>query len=107
MLMCFYLKVCSIVVTRDLTAYLIHFSGDCSHAHGASINGKIVGTFGDGAAWSIQGDKVISGGEGGVTLTRNPEFYYRQLIFGHYNKRDTRNRQPEATCCLGLLRPNP
>jgi dTDP-4-amino-4,6-dideoxygalactose transaminase len=51
------------------------------------LDGKVVGTFGDGAAWSIQGDKVISGGEGGVTLTRNPEFYYRQLIFGHYNKR--------------------
>jgi dTDP-4-amino-4,6-dideoxygalactose transaminase len=87
MLMCFYLKVCCISLIRDPDSYLIYLSGDCSHAHGASVNGKIVGTFGDGAAWSIQGDKVISGGEGGVTLTINPEFYYRQLIFGHYNKR--------------------
>lgn len=47
---------------------------DCSHAHGASINGKKVGTFGDGAAWSIQGDKVVSGGEGGVSLTPNSMF---------------------------------
>jgi perosamine synthetase len=31
---------------------------DCSHAHGASINGKCVGTFGDGAAWSLQGQKI-------------------------------------------------
>ncbi|KAJ9190814.1 hypothetical protein DTO164E3_9162 [Paecilomyces variotii] len=60
---------------------------DCSHAHGASINGKKIGTFGDGAAWSIQGDKVLSGGEGGVSLTPHPEVYYRQLIHGHYNKR--------------------
>lgn len=39
---------------------------DCSHAHGASINGQKTRTFGDGAAWWIQGDKVLSGGEGGL-----------------------------------------
>ncbi|KAI4209143.1 MAG: hypothetical protein LQ351_007895 [Letrouitia transgressa] len=60
---------------------------DCSHAHGAKINGQHVGTFGDGAAWSLQGQKIVTGGEGGITLTKHPEFYYRQLIFGHYNKR--------------------
>ncbi|KAE8142319.1 DegT/DnrJ/EryC1/StrS aminotransferase family-domain-containing protein [Aspergillus pseudotamarii] len=60
---------------------------DCSHAHGASVNGQKTGTFGDGAAWSIQGDKVLSGGEGGVSLTPHSEVYYRQLIHGHYNKR--------------------
>ena len=46
-----------------------------------------MGTFGDGAAWSIQGEKIVSGGEGGVTLTRHANFYYRQLLHGHYNKR--------------------
>lgn len=60
---------------------------DCSHAHGASIDGQMVGTFGDAAAWSIQGQKIITGGEGGVSLTRHAEIYYRQLIWGHYNKR--------------------
>ncbi|KAL8829557.1 MAG: hypothetical protein Q9170_006110 [Blastenia crenularia] len=60
---------------------------DCSHAHGAKFNGQPVGTFGDGAAWSLQGQKIITGGEGGITVTKHPEFHYRQLIFGHYNKR--------------------
>ena len=60
---------------------------DCSHAHGAKIDGQLVGTFGDAAAWSLQGQKIISGGEGGITLTKNAELYYRQLIWGHYNKR--------------------
>lgn len=60
---------------------------DCSHAHGATINGQMVGTFGDGAAWSIQGEKIVSGGEGGISLTRHADFYYRQLLHGHYNKR--------------------
>lgn len=60
---------------------------DCSHAHGAMFKGQPVGTFGDGAAWSLQGQKIVTGGEGGITLTMHADFHYRQLIFGHYNKR--------------------
>lgn len=60
---------------------------DCSHAHGAKFSGRPVGTFGDGAAWSLQGQKIVTGGEGGITLTKHADFHYRQLIFGHYNKR--------------------
>jgi len=60
---------------------------DCSHAHGAEHKGKIVGTFSDLAAWSLQGPKIVSGGEGGILLTDNEEFYYRALLLGHYNKR--------------------
>lgn len=60
---------------------------DCSHAHGASLNGRIVGSFGDMAAWSLQGLKNVSGGEGGILVTDNEEFYYKCLLLGHYNKR--------------------
>lgn len=60
---------------------------DCSHAHGAEYKEKLVGTFGDLAAWSLQGPKNVSGGEGGILLTDNEEFYYRALLLGHYNKR--------------------
>lgn len=60
---------------------------DCSHAHGATIGDRPVGTFGDGAIWSLQGQKIVSGGEGGISLTRHKEYYYRQLIWSHYNKR--------------------
>jgi len=60
---------------------------DCSHAHGAKYKGKIVGSFGDLAAWSLQGSKNITGGEGGIFLTNNKEFYYKALLLGHYNKR--------------------
>jgi len=60
---------------------------DCSHAPGAKIEKRYVGTFGDAAAWSLQGQKIISGGEGGITLTKNADLYYRQLLWGHYNKR--------------------
>jgi len=60
---------------------------DCSHAHGASFNGKKVGTFGAAAAWSLQGQKIITGGEGGILLTDSDNIYYRALSLGHYNKR--------------------
>jgi dTDP-4-amino-4,6-dideoxygalactose transaminase len=60
---------------------------DCSHAHGAEINGKRVGSFGDIAAWSLQGKKIITGGEGGILLTDKLDLYNRALLHGHYNKR--------------------
>lgn len=60
---------------------------DCSHAHGASIDGEKVGTFGDAASWSLQGPKIISGGEGGIMLTDNKDIYSRAMMQGHYNKR--------------------
>lgn len=60
---------------------------DCSHAHGASYQGKKVGTFGEAAAWSLQGQKIITGGEGGIMLTDSDEVYNRALLLGHYNKR--------------------
>lgn len=60
---------------------------DCSHAHGASFNGQKVGTFGIAAAWSLQGQKIITGGESGILLTDSDEVYYRALLLGHYNKR--------------------
>lgn len=46
---------------------------DCAQAHGAAINGQLVGSFGDMAAWSFCQDKIITtGGEGGM-VTLNDE----------------------------------
>jgi len=60
---------------------------DCSHAHGGSYQGKLLGTWGDAAAWSLQGQKIITGGEGGIVLTDDQEIYYLAQLLGHYNKR--------------------
>lgn len=69
---------------------------DCSHAHGAKIGNKHVGTFGDIAAFSLQGQKIITGGEGGIIITNNKEFYDRALLFGHYNKRCKQEISPSS-----------
>ena len=60
---------------------------DCSHAHEAKYKGRLTGTWGNASAWSLQGPKILSGGEGGILLTDNKEIYYRALLLGHYNKR--------------------
>jgi len=45
---------------------------DCAQAHGAEIEGKSVGSFGDVAAWSFCTDKIISTlGEGGMITTND------------------------------------
>jgi perosamine synthetase len=60
---------------------------DCSHAHGASYAGRPVGSFGDVAAWSLQANKTIWAGEGGVLCTSNREIFERAVLLGHFNKR--------------------
>ena len=45
---------------------------DCAQAHGASINGRLVGSFGHAAAFSFCQDKIMStGGEGGMITTND------------------------------------
>ncbi len=49
---------------------------DCSQAHGASIDNKQVGSFGDVNTWSFCNDKIISTlGEGGMISTNNKKIY--------------------------------
>ena len=46
---------------------------DCAHAHGASWNGKSVGSFGDFGSFSFQASKNLTAGEGGFLTTNNDE----------------------------------
>lgn len=68
---------------------------DASHAHGAAIDGQRVGTFGRAAAFSMNGPKPLSAGEGGFIVTNDEEVYYRVLLHGQYNRR-CRNELPRG-----------
>ena len=59
---------------------------DASHAHGASFRGRKVGAFGDLACFSMQGGKAVSGGELGMIVTDNPEYFDRMLLLGHFGR---------------------
>lgn len=48
---------------------------DACQAHGATISGRKVGSFGDMAAFSLNKSKGLPAGEGGFFVTNNKEFY--------------------------------
>jgi perosamine synthetase len=47
---------------------------DCSQAYWAEYKGKLAGTIGDMACFSLQQSKHVTCGEGGLLVTRNQEF---------------------------------
>jgi dTDP-4-amino-4,6-dideoxygalactose transaminase len=60
---------------------------DCAQAHGATIDGRPVGSFGTAAAFSFCQDKIMStGGEGGFAMFRDEADYYRAWSFKDHGK---------------------
>ncbi len=59
---------------------------DCSHAHGASYKGKPCGSIGQVGAWSLQGSKAVSAGEGGMLATDNITVFERACLLGQVNR---------------------
>jgi dTDP-4-amino-4,6-dideoxygalactose transaminase len=59
---------------------------DCSHAHGAKFGGKMCGAIGHVGAWSLQGSKAVSAGEGGVLTTDDIDVFERACLVGQVNR---------------------
>ena len=77
--------------------YGIYLLEDCSHAHGGEYKGKKLGEWSDAAAFSLQGNKIITGGEGGIIITNNKYTYKNALLLGHYNKRCKQEISKDST----------
>jgi dTDP-4-amino-4,6-dideoxygalactose transaminase len=69
---------------------------DCSHAHGASLDGRLVGTWGDIAAFSLQTSKLLSGGEGGIVLTDSDTHLERASMLGNFRRLEGTGLRPTA-----------
>jgi dTDP-4-amino-4,6-dideoxygalactose transaminase len=67
---------------------------DASHAHGATFNGRRIGTLADAAVFSMQVNKLLPSAEGGMFLTNDAEVWEKVLRLGHYEH------------LLGLTSPN-
>jgi dTDP-4-amino-4,6-dideoxygalactose transaminase len=67
--------------------YKLKVIEDCSHAHGSKYKGKLVGTFGDIAIFSLQANKIVFAGEGGILVTNSSEYNDRAILLGHYRDR--------------------
>ena len=60
---------------------------DCAQAHGATYNGKSVGSIGHAAAWSFCQDKIMTtGGEGGMVTTNDSELWNRMWSYKDHGK---------------------
>ena len=58
---------------------------DAAHAHGASLQGKPMGTWSRMSIFSYQASKPISALEGGMGMYQHREDYERAATFGHYD----------------------
>lgn len=71
-------------IARAVNAVVIE---DCAQAHGAAINGKMVGSFGHVGAWSFCQDKIMTtGGEGGMVTTDDEDLWSRMWSFKDHGK---------------------
>ena len=74
---------------------------DCSHAHGATFQGKSVGSFGAIGCFSMQGSKAVSGGEAGIIVTNTAVYLDRMLALGHNGR--VASAQAAGTFDIGPL----
>lgn len=56
---------------------------DCAQAYDAYYHGRMVGTLGDAACYSLQQSKHITSGEGGIVVTDNPDVYERVVLYSN------------------------
>jgi perosamine synthetase len=54
---------------------------DCSQAHLTEYKGRLLGTFGDFACFSLQQSKHMTTGDGGITITRRDDLQRRMRLF--------------------------
>jgi len=73
-------------VMKTAGKYDLKVIEDCSHAHGALYKGRMVGTFGDAAGFSLMSGKSLACGEGGMMTTGDRRIYERAVAFGHYER---------------------
>ena len=59
---------------------------DCAQAHGAKYKGRYVGTMGDIGVFSLNVNKSIQSGEGGVCITNNEELHYRLALIRNHGE---------------------
>ena len=74
--------ICDIAEDHDLIVI-----GDAAQAHGATYNGKNVGSLGDMACFSFYPTKNMTTSEGGMITTSNKEFVEESHIFRAHGSR--------------------
>jgi 8-amino-3,8-dideoxy-alpha-D-manno-octulosonate transaminase len=74
---------------------------DAAQANGGSYQGRRLGTWGDAGAFSLQFNKIITSGEGGVVIT-DQETVWKRVVMYHDVIGGERNHIPEAEILPGV-----
>ncbi|WP_442505080.1 DegT/DnrJ/EryC1/StrS family aminotransferase [Novipirellula sp. SH528] len=69
---------------------------DASHAHGAQIEGRHVGTYGEIGCFSLQASKLLAAGEAGIAVTNSTDLFDKMLAHGHFGGRIERDVTSQA-----------
>lgn len=69
---------------------------DCAESHGATVRGRMTGSFGDMSCFSFYANKVITTGEGGMVTTNNKELAERLRLLRNLAFTKPRFRHEEA-----------
>jgi perosamine synthetase len=83
----------------------IYWIEDISHAHGATWNGRQVGSWGDLACMSLGAEKILTAGMAGVLMGRDDCLIDRAVLFTHYlfrSKHDIRVNGHEELARTGF-----
>lgn len=71
---------------------------DAAEAFGASINGKLVGSYGESAIHSFCQNKVITTGEGGALITESRDIYERTKLIRSHGRLETSDYFTSSEC---------
>lgn len=63
---------------------------DCAESHGAEVNGRMTGSFGDTACFSFYGNKILTTGEGGMVICRDDKIAQRLRLLRNQGFREPR-----------------
>jgi 8-amino-3,8-dideoxy-alpha-D-manno-octulosonate transaminase len=74
---------------------------DSAQADGASFKGRRVGSIGDAGAFSLQFNKILTSGEGGMVITSDQTVFERAMMY-HDVVGGQRNQIPEERILPGI-----
>jgi perosamine synthetase len=69
---------------------------DCAESHGATVRGRMTGSFGHMSCFSFYANKIITTGEGGMILTDNPAYAERARLLRNLAFQQPRFRHEAA-----------
>ena len=77
---------------------------DCCQAHGSEYKGRKVGTFGHIAAFSLNGNKMLPGGEGGMVSTNDDKLHAEALRVHQFGEtHDAKGRRDYNAATMGWM----